>query len=196
MKTRLDSVAAQRSAAAASEARMASGPLAERLSHSPRMTVQRQQTIKLQLAATSSQAPIQREVIRIGTDSGDGTLTYAPAGTVFLKNGQTFKGMVLVLIQIPKGERAKGYGGKLMNYFMTKVVGSQACYLDVKATDKEGLSNEKLELWYEKYGFTTLGYSDTGPVMGINIPKAKEESKASVNSGFKLVDYPDSDEDK
>lgn len=170
----------------------------------PEQSVAQLQQIKLELPtngheeAGRNRLPIQREVIKIGTDSEEGTLTYAPAGTIKLSNGTPLKGIVLVLIYIPKAERSKKYGGKLMAHFMDKVVKNNVCYLDVKVSDEGGLNAEQLVAWYQKYGFQVVGTSSSGPVMGINMPKVQKESKkkSTPDSGpLRLVNYSDSDEE-
>lgn len=142
-------------------------------------------------AASRIQPLVQRVRIDIGTESGTGTLTYSEDGTIHATDGTPFRGMILVLIQIPRADRGKGHGAGLMSYFMENRVKDRPCYLDVKATDDAGLSNDELVRWYRKFGFTVVGYSDSGPVMGVNVPRLREPARRPA--AVKLVDYPDSD---
>jgi hypothetical protein len=167
------------------------------IAQSPRM-LQQKATLQALFgpAAWAAPLPIQREVLKTKTDSEDAELTYSLKGTVHLSDGTPFTGIILVLVYTPKAERGKKYGGHLMERFMTEVVKKNACYLDVIVSDTGGLNSGQLVDWYKRYGFKVLGNSTTGPVMGINMPEARQEPQAvTLHQGVKLVDYSDSDSD-
>ena len=122
----------------------------------------------------SDKTVLQREKVTLEQGESVGKVVYSSDGKIKGK-AKTYKGIVLVDISVPKGERKKGYGTQLMNKFMKDIVGSKPCYLDVIAHnkgDEVGLSNDDLEKWYGKFGFTSLGKSGWGDntIMGVNYP--------------------------
>lgn len=146
-----------------------------RLNSKPKMT----SCMQVKKSKIQANAVLQRASITLDEGESLGKVVYT-TDTEMKGQWETYKGIVLVDISVPKKERNKGYGGRLMKKFMTEVVGSKPCYLDVLShNDGKGLSNDELVVWYGKYGFVSLGKSGWGDniIMGINVPKPSWEER-------------------
>lgn len=150
-------------------------PAIIQLKSKPKMTSR----IQVKNSEMPANTVLQRASITLDEGESVGKVVYT-ADTEMKGQWETYKGIVLVDISVPKGERNNGYGGRLMTKFMTEVVGGKPCYLDVIShNDGEGLSDKELVAWYEKYGFISLGKSGWGDniIMGINVPKPSWEER-------------------
>ena len=82
----------------------------------------------------------------------------------------------------------QGHANWLMDMFLGDV-GESAVYLEVDS--KGGLTNERLQQWYQSKGFHAVGTSSTGlTVMGTNIPAPAElDSESEENNAKILSEY-------
>ena len=133
---------------------------------------------------------IQREQMKIGTESGEGVLTYTTNGTIGGERGK-YNGIILVFITIPPAERRKGYASKLLKAFLQMRVGFNACYLDVLPDATGGPGIQELEKWYAGFGFQTIDRSETGPIMMYK----RQPLQAKVEQGGKGGSLVSSDYD-